>query len=359
MTDSPSEFGATTCFVLFVYCGFVPVSPKVSLVCTTNKNFLRLRAMVRRIASQVHKQASRLLRQKFIQKEPAWFQAVLDNPPLPLPPKAPPPRTSYDLQPPRSSSSSHTQSLKHTIAQNPRPLPVHYIEDELRRQFFQDHPFEAFRATTLLEAAVIQSEHPIRGVNWTRLRQRGRNPTPDEYVCLLTVVRPLTQLTSRALLSAIRYAVNLHEYHGMALTSAYSAAVAQFRSLRSEHHIASSIALLEAESYGIEFGPTQVEITYSKEEKALDSWQKKSEFDAGALAASKRWKAIVERDGPAGAWSRGQEYVRLWKEGVRPTYSPVLAEPVITSSGLELPAEDLTPQQVARQADFMGVRHKR
>lgn len=312
--------------------------------------------MVRRIASQVQKQASRLLLQKYIQKEPAWFQAVLEHPPLPLPPKAPPSRTSYDLQTPQSSSS-RIKSMKHTISHNPRPLPIHYIEDELRRQFFQDHPFEAFRSTSLLEGAKIEAEHPINGVKWIRLRQRGRNPTPEEFV-FPPSGSPYFFADVACLLSAIRYAVNLHEHHGMALTSAYAAAVAQFRSLRSEHHIASSTALLEAESYGIEFGPSQVEIVYAKEEKALESWQKKDELDAGALAARKKWRAIVERDGPADSWSRGQEYVRLWKEGVRPTYSPVLAEPEITSAGLEMSVNP-TPRQVARQPDFMGVMQKR
>ena len=39
----------------------------------------------KRIANQVHRQASRLLREGYIQREPAWFRAVLDNPPLPPP----------------------------------------------------------------------------------------------------------------------------------------------------------------------------------------------------------------------------------------------------------------------------------
>ena len=42
------------------------------------------------------------------------------------------------------------------------------------------------------------------------------------------------------------------------------------------------------------------------------------------------------------AWSRGEEYVRLWKEGVRPDYSPALTESIAT-----------TPID---SADFMGTR---
>ncbi|KAK7694988.1 hypothetical protein QCA50_002176 [Cerrena zonata] len=132
--------------------------------------------------------------------------------------------------------------------------------------------------------------------------REGRNPSPED---------------------AIQYALNLHEHHDLPLTNAYTAAIAQFRSLRSEHHIARTVALREAEAYGIQFGPSQVEISVTKEEKALDTWHRKAELDAGALAARKRWKTIVERE--PGPWSRGQDYVRLWQEGVRPTYSPMLS----------------------------------
>jgi len=292
--------------------------------------------MVRRFASQVHKQASRLLRQNYIKKEPAWFQAVLEHPPLPPPPKSPPPRTSYDLQQSNTSSSRLASVAKHSIAQNPQPKPIQYVEDEIRKQFFQDHPFEAFRAKSLLEGATIELEHPIRGEEWKRLRQRGRNPTPED---------------------AIQYALTLHEHHQVPLTNAYEAAVAQFRSLRAEHDIARKVALMEAESYGIEFGPTQVQITYDKEGKALDSWQKGPELDASELAARKRWKAIVTREGSPGTWSRGQEYVRLWKEGVRPTYSPILEVPSIKPEGLSQPTTSAnpTPREISQQADFMQL----
>ncbi|KAI0785094.1 mitochondrial ribosomal protein S25-domain-containing protein [Abortiporus biennis] len=275
--------------------------------------------MVRRFASQVHKQASRLMGANLIKKEPAWYKAVLEHPPLPLPAKAPPPRTNYDLP--------HKKSLlqgKNTQALNPRPQEIVYKEDRIRKQFFQDHPYEAFRPVSLVENATIEPEHPIRGVQWKRLAQRGRNPTPDD---------------------AIRYAVNLHEAHGLSLTNAYQAAVAQFRSLRSEHLFASKIALMEAEHYGIEFGPSEMEKQHAKETRALQTWQKKAELDQAEFAARKRWKAIVGREGEPHGWTRGENYVRLWKEGVRPTYAPQITAPVLTPTGLEeVPrsADDIT-----------------
>lgn len=134
--------------------------------------------MVRRFANQVHQQVSRLMRANYLKKEPAWYQAVLQYPPLPLPPKAPPSRTEYDHKPlePFIVPGQNTKLRKLKT----EPLPVQYIEDDVRRQFFRDHPFEAFRPRTLVEGAGIETSHSVQGEAWTRLRQRGRNPTPEE-----------------------------------------------------------------------------------------------------------------------------------------------------------------------------------
>lgn len=135
--------------------------------------------MVRRIASQVHKQVSRLTRAGFLKNPPAWYQAVLEHPPFPLPAREPPSRTSYDSTPSKQAVVAAATAKK---TPGPRPLPVSYIEDDIRRQFFRDHPFESFRPRNLTEAGIIEEEHPVRGVHWTRLRQRSRNPSPEECV---------------------------------------------------------------------------------------------------------------------------------------------------------------------------------
>ncbi|KAI0095119.1 mitochondrial ribosomal protein S25-domain-containing protein [Irpex rosettiformis] len=269
--------------------------------------------MVRRIASQVHKQASRLLVQNVIKREPAWFQAVLDHPPLPLPPREPPARQDYDLLP-QDQLAARTAPAKHMRPAPRRPLPIHYLEDDVRTQFFKDHPFEAYRPRSLVEDGEVEGESSIRGENWTRLRQRGRNPSPED---------------------AIRFAVNLHEYHNVPITHAYSAAVAQFRALRSEHEMATRIALMEANHFGLEFGPTVTQRTFDEEQKILQSWSKNKQADAMANTARKRWRMIPEKVGEPGSWTKGEEYTRLWQEGVRPSYAPTLAAPVITPAGLE------------------------
>jgi small subunit ribosomal protein S23 len=129
------------------------------------------RKMVRRIASQVHQQVTRLMKADFIQEPPPWYQAVLQHPPLPLPPRQPAPRTEFDTKLVKNRK-------KHTV--KAKLLPIYYVEDDIRRQFFRDHPFEAFRPRTLAEEGRIRDGHSITGAEWTRLRQRGRNPTSEE-----------------------------------------------------------------------------------------------------------------------------------------------------------------------------------
>lgn len=137
----------------------------------------------------------------------------------------------------------------------------------------------------------------------------------------------------------------------MPLSRAYATSVAQFRSLRSEQEVANTIATLEAEYYGAEFGPTETERGFNKELEALKTWHVDERYDQNAIAARKRWKAVVEREQPPVPWTAGQEYVKLWREGIRPSYSPALTEPVsITPAGLS--------SSVAVDPDFMQVLQK-
>ena len=284
--------------------------------------------MVRRIASQVHKQASRLTRAGLLKTQPVWYQAVLEHPPLPLPPREPPSRTSYDSAPPKQ----HGVAVKKTPG--PRPLAVSYIEDGIRRQFFRDHPFESFRPRSLTEAGAIEDEHPISGLQWTQLSQRGRNPSPEEYVALtpppfILGVPHANQCTH----SAVRFALNLHQAHGLALSDAYATSVAQFRTLRAVQHVATRFAAQQAAvAHGARFGPSATARGFEAEEAVLDADERRSErLDDSTRLARRRWRMVPlgSSSSSSGAeWSRGEEYVRLWREGVRPDYSPALTEPI-------------------------------
>lgn len=139
----------------------------------------------RRIASQVHEATSRLLQSGSLREPPAWYSAVVAYPPLPLPPRAPPPRPDYDLPKGKHASHQHVHHTPQKHSRTPRPKvdAIEYPEDRIRRQFFMDHPFEAYRPRSLIEnAAGVEADEGVTGQQWTRLRQRGRNPSPEEWV---------------------------------------------------------------------------------------------------------------------------------------------------------------------------------
>lgn len=105
----------------------------------------------------------------------------MQYPPIPTPARAPPPRSLFDSK--EMSQQQKKSAAKHDVWHRPEAEDIVYLEDRVRRQFFKDHPFEAFRSRSLVEARVeLQDEHPVSGENWTRLEQRTRNPTPEEWV---------------------------------------------------------------------------------------------------------------------------------------------------------------------------------
>lgn len=108
-------------------------------------------------------------------------------------------------------------------------------------------------------------------------------------------------------------------------------------------------ALMEAHHYGIEFGPSQVDINFQKEEKALDTFAQHHERRMGESMARKRWRAIVERASPPASWTKGQEYTRLWQQGVRPNYAPLQSLPQVAPSRPMLTLEERTQQAKERK----------
>ena len=188
---SSDERVVWVCLLPSAHARHTPIASSLLVTTCTSSSF-GPSTMPRRFAGQVHKQTSRFLRSKLLKHEPAWYQAVLEHPPLPLPPRAPASRQrSFEDYPESDESTTRPYDLPQSIAfatidptiassLSRKPLPIRYVEDKLRRQFFKDHPFEAFRPVSIIEKGRIDSEHPINGKQWTRLRQRGRNPTAEE-----------------------------------------------------------------------------------------------------------------------------------------------------------------------------------
>jgi small subunit ribosomal protein S23 len=163
--------------------------------------------------------------------------------------------------------------------------------------------------------------------------------------------------------SAVRFALNLHQAHGVALSDAYATSVAQFRTLRATQHVATRFAAQAAVAHGARFGPSETARGFEAEGRVLEASELRRErLDDSVRLDRSRWRMIAigsgsddsgsgglgavaggDADANRNAWTRGEEYVRLWKEGVRPDYSPALTEPI---------SPPIDPM------DFMGTRER-
>ncbi len=146
----------------------------------------------------------------------------------------------------------------------------------------------------------------------------------------------------------------------------------QFRALRSEHHVATTFAVMEAEALGSTFGPTEAQNAHEYFKKSISTWERQAELDEGAIAARKRWKAIIDKNHGQNQWSKGEEYVRLWQEGTRPNYMPALTEPTMEVAKPSAPPpppaaarrppaaapsqQTKGPQKIKSRGDYLGVR---
>ncbi|KAI5477063.1 mitochondrial ribosomal protein subunit Rsm25 [Pseudohyphozyma bogoriensis] len=130
------------------------------------------------------------------------------------------------------------------------PLPIVFKEDEIREQFFRDHPFEAYRPIHLAEGEQVVEDKGPTGEEWTELVQRSKVPTAED---------------------AIAFTLHLHTTFALPLPAAYQTALSQFRTLRAEHETATRSAVLEAQAHGAIFF-TEIQHGLDLEEKALDQW---------------------------------------------------------------------------------------
>lgn len=212
---------------------------------------------------------SRLLESGFLKQPPAWYEAVTNHPPVPVPARQPVQRPDEDLplhlrsspQPPalaKAGPSTNvgrdaTNSKKKSRSLTPKliPKPIVYEEDKVRQQFFRDHPWEAYRPKTLVEMSdQVGSESRVHG-DPKRLRSYGRNPSVEDFVaCTLAA----------------------HRQGGLSLSQAYHNTLSSYHGLKAEHEHATRYALLEAKYLGADMGKSETQRGFEKEDKALESW---------------------------------------------------------------------------------------
>ncbi|KAI1807766.1 mitochondrial ribosomal protein [Daldinia bambusicola] len=172
-------------------------------------------------------------------QEPVWYKVVESIPPSemltrPLPPqhKAPNPKAR------RPSRLFQPQELV-------------YEEDELRRTFYKDHPWELARPRMIIEMDGKDAQR----YDWSKGLIQPGMPLCGECV----VQRQLWMM---------------YNIPGITKEKAYDAARKEFYALRQEEEVERRIAKEEAQMVGAYFGKSFLQIGLDLEDKQYEEWKK-------------------------------------------------------------------------------------
>ncbi|KAJ5172441.1 mitochondrial ribosomal small subunit component [Penicillium capsulatum] len=130
-----------------------------------------------------------------------------------------------------------------------QPVELKYEEDELRTEFFRDHPWELARPRMLVETTGKDFEK----YDWSRIQQPGKRLDGESVVqrqlWLLNNVPDITK------------------------SAAYDIARREFYRLRLREDIERRIAAEEAQATGAQFGPSYMEVGMELENKEHEKWK--------------------------------------------------------------------------------------
>ncbi|KAJ2983644.1 hypothetical protein NUW58_g6216 [Xylaria curta] len=172
-------------------------------------------------------------------QKPIWYNVIESIPPAetvtrPLPPQ-------HKKQNPKARRPGRLF----------QPQQLVYEEDELRRQFYKEHPWELARPRMIVEMDGRDAER----YDWSRgLRQPGM-PLCGECV----VQRQLWMM---------------HNVEGMTKEKAYDIVRREFYALRQMEDVERRIAKEEAMKVGAYFGKTTMQVSMELEDQQYENWKK-------------------------------------------------------------------------------------
>ncbi|PKY02186.1 37S ribosomal protein Rsm25 [Aspergillus campestris IBT 28561] len=143
-----------------------------------------------------------------------------------------------------------------------QPAAIRYEEDQLRKEFFRDHPWELARPRILVETTGNDHSH----YDWSRLQQPGKKLDGESVVQ--------------------RQLWLLNNVPNLSKSAAYDKARREFYRLRLQEDIERRVAAEEAQATGATFGPSILEIGMDLENAHYNRW-KEWATSAAQMAGSK------------------------------------------------------------------------
>jgi small subunit ribosomal protein S23 len=200
---------------------------------------------------------------------PVWLDVTADIPPAQIftrqqPVQHPltkmraktisPPSNSEDQLPSRTAIEITTIKPRHTRKRASRvfqPVHIRYEEDEFRKQFYNDHPWELARPRVVLETSGDNSSH----------RDYSRN-----------VRSPNAPLNGESVVQ--RQLHLLHNVPDITDSQAYDIARKEFYAHRLREDIERRVAAEEAEAVGAVFGQNVNQRSIELENNMYDDWER-------------------------------------------------------------------------------------
>lgn len=177
------------------------------------------------------------------------------------------PRTVYEQQQKRIKPKKASRMFQ--------PMPIKFEEDQLRKEFFRDHPWELARPRVLIE----NSGKDFEQHDWRHIQQPGKKLDGERYVFPLGEDLYTDYLTS----VVQRQLWLLHNVPNMTKGTAYDIARREFYRLRLREDIERRVAAEEAEATGAAFGPRRLEIGMQLENEEYERWSKWAKTEAQGL----------------------------------------------------------------------------
>ncbi|KAJ5342005.1 hypothetical protein N7541_011129, partial [Penicillium brevicompactum] len=191
-------------------------------------------------------------------KLPQWVDVMTEIPPAETLIRTRPPQHQLVQQRMKTVDGSSKPQVVFQVQEKRRapkkasrlfqPVELKYEEDQLRTEFFRDHPWELARPRLLLETTGKDFEH----YDWSRIQQPGKRLDGESVVQ--------------------RQLWLLNNVPDMTKSNAYDIARREFYKLRLREDIERRVAAEEARAYGAEFGPSYLEIGGKLEDAQYDRW---------------------------------------------------------------------------------------
>ncbi|PGH03790.1 37S ribosomal protein S25, mitochondrial [Helicocarpus griseus UAMH5409] len=169
-----------------------------------------------------------------------------------------------------------------------QPKEIRYEEDQLRKQFFRDHPWELARPRVVLE----NDGNDHRNYDWSKIEQKGKRLDGESVVQ--------------------RQLYLLNNVPDMTKGAAYDIARREFYKLRLQEDVERRVAREEALATGAYFGPDMHAVGMELENQEYERWKVWAEGENQAM--EQRLAAFTGATGPRDESGESQDEMPLIEE---------------------------------------------